>query len=177
MAELPDIRTQLLQGALDSYKSEAAEQAANWRDLDQKAQVTASMAGIFITGIIALTRFGNSNAAVIRSKYFLLAAIICFLFAFILCLGALLVRSSPKGPIGYNLDRMTRELLNGSRINYELPERFPRFLNDQLDIWHGVSGYMDRLLKRKAHFVFSAQILSLLAFVALSITGIMTLLT
>jgi len=176
MADVPDIRTQLLQSALDSYRSESAEQAANWRDLDQKAQVTASMAGVFITGIIALTRFGNSNPAVIRSKYFLFAAIICFLFAFILCLGAMLVRHSPKGPIGYNLDRMTRDILNGSE-SYELPERLPRFLNDQLKIWLKVNGYVDWLLKRKAHFVFSAQILSLLAFVALSITGIMTLLT
>ena len=131
---MPDGSVERLLGlSLDSFREEYSELSETWRQLDGKAQATASMAGIFVGGLFAVLKL-NPPALSGAERVLLTLAVAALAGAVVLSLLALFIRQVPAAPRGDTLHALVRDLL-GLDDQDERHARVTKLLQDMIRMW------------------------------------------
>jgi len=140
---------------LDSYRKEFEQLLASFRDLDGKAQGTATTSGAFLAATLAyLNRPGVLDS--ILSKALLLFAVIGLACGIGFSIMALRVRKLRGQPSGEDVEGLLIALSNGSTQD-ELSERLVYFYGDEAKLWKVCVSSRREINQDKAFHIWSAQ--------------------
>lgn len=155
---------------LDSYRKEFDQLTSTFRDLDGKAQGTATVAGAFLAAGLALLN-RPAGLGELWAKALLLLGVAGLIGAVVTSVQALRVRKVRSCPSGEDVAYLL-EVLKKIPDENELSGRLIYFYGDEADLWR--SCIQDRRMtnERKAVFISAAQLLLLLT--ALSLTTLIT---
>jgi len=154
---------------LDTYRKETEQLATAFRDLDAKAQGTATIAGGFLAASLAfLNRQGSLVSLPIRGV--LLIGVLGLVSAIVFSLLALKIRNLTPPPSGEDVRNLLSKLAN--EPDYEVrTERLLYFYGDASELWRTFVEERRVTNLEKANHIWSAQ-KSLLA-TALSVSLIL----
>jgi hypothetical protein len=140
---------------LDSYRKEFDWLATGFRDLDGKAQGTATVAGAFLAAGLALLNRGGGLKEV-WSESILVLAVLGLIVAIVLSVQALKVRTILGCPSGEDVSGLLKRLQG--RPAEELQERLLYFCGDIADLWRSCVTDRRNINERKARFIWAAQV-------------------
>jgi hypothetical protein len=164
--------TNALKFAFDRLSSEYVELSDIWKQIDSKAQATATVAGIFIAASFAFVR----NAAFQLNgveKLFLAAVLVCLILSILLAVGAMVVRNVPMPPEPESVARMVEELLACPETEYE--KRHAGILADTINAWLPVNRELRSSLGSKANKLAWGQRALLVAAVLMACLTVLTI--
>jgi hypothetical protein len=167
MSEDINPRKSLHETILAAYEAEYTELADTWKTIEDKAQGTVTIAGIFIAGALGFIRELPSSTPEYE-RWFLAATSILLIASVITCIVALRVQAVAAPPLGEDIEALATDLL-ALEDDSEIAERTPRFLGDVTRKWRSGNDAMDIRNEEKANLVWAAQILLAAAVV---LTGI-----
>lgn len=154
---------------LDSYRKEFEQLSVAFRDLDGKAQGTATTAGAFLAAsLVYLNRSGSLESGI--SRFIMLIAVIGLTCAIGFSLQALRVRRVQTQPSGEDVERLLAALGRSSE-GEELAKRLVYFYGDVSKLWRDCVHMRREVNQVKAGHLWSAQ--KSLLLVALSISTLL----
>ena len=166
--------TAALKFAFDRVTSEYTELSDVWKQVDTKAQATATIAGIFMAAAFAFVR--NAAFQLTSTEKVLLSALLVLLLASIsVAVRAMLIREVPMPPEPEAVAKMVEELLTQPETEYE--ERHASLLADTVNAWIPVNRELRSTVTSKASGVAWAQGALLLAALVMAALIILTVLT
>jgi len=160
-----------LTSVVNGYREEYAELSETWRHIDGKAQVTASISGVFLAAIFAFIRDIKSVIPSELMRIGMQFTIIILMLSVVFAVLALWIRNVSTAPLGQPLDEITKDFLSVPEKEREL--RVYDFMRDQIEPWPEINQEIHKKNISKARFVISSQV-SLL--VAIIITAILSIL-
>ncbi|HEX4966304.1 MAG TPA: hypothetical protein VF173_36180 [Thermoanaerobaculia bacterium] len=165
---------QLVQAAqkevLDSYRKEFDQLVAGFRDLDGKAQGTATVAGAFLAAGLALLNRPHGLSGV-WPKALLFLGVVGLIVAVVASVQALRVRKVRSCPTGEDVAVLLGALKSIPK-HEELEERLTYFYGDEANLWRSCIVERRAANERKAIYISTAQLCLLLT--ALSVTALIT---
>ncbi len=140
---------------LETYRKEADQLASAFRDLDGKAQGTATIAGGFLVASLAfLNRGQNLDEPLVRG--ILIIGTLGLVCAIVFSLMALRIRTLIASPSGEDIRALIRKLASETDEQIRA-ERFKYFYGDASDLWIGFVEDRRKVIEEKAEHVWSAQ--------------------
>jgi hypothetical protein len=156
---LLNVQTELVELELKGLTEEYNELADTWKQIDSKAQITASVAGVFLGAVFAIQRV--PKFAVPGGENHLLAVALGFLVICIICaMKGLQLRDISFPPRGaslgdtFDLLYRTREFEIGGN---GLVERILRQKQQQVSSWRKVNSDTLRIVTSKGRWTLGAQ--------------------
>lgn len=150
---------------LEAYRREFDQLNANFRDLDGKAQGTATVAGAFLAaGLALLNRPAGLNA--LWAKGLLLLGVAGLIGAVVVSVQALRIRqviSCPAGDDVANLLEVMKKVPEG-----EISSRLIYFYGDEASLWRSCIQSRRSANELKATFISRAQLLLTLTALSLA---------
>jgi hypothetical protein len=139
---------------VESYRSEYAQLAEDWRAIETKAQASITVCGILIGGVFLFLREFRleMNAA---QKSALAGATVLLGIAVAFSIAALWVRTYPRPPLGDDAKELTDDVLRIREEDWE--EAHPRWLRDRIAAWQPVNNRLHEIVAGKARRVFLGQ--------------------
>lgn len=140
---------------LESYRREFDLLSAGFRDLDSKAQGTATTAGAFLAvGLALLNRPGSFND--VFSKAILILAVLGLLGAILSSVQALRIRKVLSCPSGAEVAGLLMAIKD--RPSEELVQRLLYFYGDVADLWRSCVKDRRTANEQKGRLVWLAQL-------------------
>lgn len=170
MKDIDELKEFLCSTALEAYQNEYDGLLASWRNIEGKAQSTASVSGVFIAATFAFAREISSQTNLQNLdllKKLVLLSIICLVISVISALLVMWVRSLPAPPGGWVIEEMVNDILNS---HDSVKARFPAFLQDQLRMWRNTNKYLRKANTTKASLLKSSQIFLLVAILSAALS-------
>jgi hypothetical protein len=143
-----------------------------WRQLDNKAQSTAAIGGVFMAATFAFLQ-SSSVKLVLEQKIGLSVVVILLVISISLAVFSMLIEDIPMPPTSSNVARMVTDALRQNET--ELTERFIGLLADTIDPWIQVNDTLIKKIKRKGEKVKWSQYSLLFAAISLSLLTISVL--
>ena len=140
--------------AFDRVQSEYGELSDSWKQLDSKAQATATIAGIFIAASFAFIRNSALQLTGLE-KTLLLLVLASLIVSILLAVTAMLVRTVPVPPTPENIAEMVTDLLETLPEEHE--ERLGGLIADTINAWLPINRELRRELLVKAAKLENAQ--------------------
>jgi hypothetical protein len=141
--------------ALDSYRKEFEQLTAAFRDLDNKAQGTATTSGAFLAAILVyLNRPTALDAGF--SRIALAFGLLGLLCALIFSLLALRIRKLPGSPSGEDIEELLSTLARSPEESDRV-ERMIYFYGDAARLWKSSVKERREINESKAFYIWSAQ--------------------
>lgn len=169
---MPTIRTDFFQLALDRVGYEHEQLSEQWRQLDSKAQSTATIAGIFMAGAFAFLQSSSVQLTVVQKFiFFLIIAALVLSIAF--AVYSMLVESIPMPPTSSKICEMLTDLLPQS--DSELERRYDGLIADIIDPWVAVNGSLLGKIAGKGGKIKVSQVALLAAAAGLTILTLLVL--
>lgn len=163
-------KTQLLQEALNSYEKEYHELCETWRHLEDKAQGTITISGIFLAALFTFVS-GLIDTIGLFDLYYekglLIAAAILLTASVIYAILVLKIKEVKTPPQGDELNELINDLVESQEA--ETSERLPNFIRDQVKLWQKVNLATYEIDLGKARNLFRAQVLLITAICAVMI--------
>ncbi len=163
---------ELYETQAEGYAAEYAEVCDTWKQIDSKAQITASVSGIFLGGIFALQRLPQT--ALPPADKWLLALALALLVGSIICaVQCLWLRDIVFPPRGTMSADAFRDLLATAEFGaggLARIERVRRFGHDLLMSWQTANSSALETINSKGTWAIAAQVL--FAFGALIFAGL-----
>lgn len=133
---MPTKRTEFFQLALDRVQYEHEQLSEQWRQLDSKAQSTATIGGIFMAGAFAFLQSSSVQLTVWQKvNFFLVIAALVLSIAFSVC--SMLVESIPIPTASSKICEMLTDVFH--KLESESGERYDGLLADIIDPWNVVN--------------------------------------
>lgn len=140
--------------AFDRVQAEYGELSDSWKQLDSKAQATATIAGIFIAASFAFIRNSALQLTGLE-KTLLLLVLASLIVSILLAVTAMLVRTVPVPPTPENIAEMVTDLLETLPEEHE--ERLGGLIADTINAWLPINRELRKELLVKAAKLESAQ--------------------
>ena len=167
-----DVKKLLCDCLLESYREEYDDLIEIWKSIEAKAQATAAMDGIFLAAVFALVK--DLKQPITHAFILTLAVATVFLIASVIAaLIALVVRKTPALPVGARLDPMVQDLLRLD--NQDIQCRLANFTCDRIAQWRKGNEGVQNVTEKKAKFVWSAQLFTVLAVIVVALFTIVRL--
>lgn len=151
----PSNDRELLNFVLDRLRHERDELLDAWRQIDGKAQATASIAGVFMAAAFVFVQ--NSSLKLTRvEQWMLLVVVILLVVSIALATLAMLVKSSALPLTGHAAATMVADIL---RVNdKERESRHVGLLADAVNIWNPANSHLRDEIRRKSALLRSSQV-------------------
>lgn len=160
--------------AFDRVQAEYGELSDNWKQLDSKAQATATIAGIFMAASFAFIR--NSALQLTGLERVLLLFVLASLIvSILLAVAAMFVRTVPVPPTPENIAEMVSDLLETAPKEHE--ERLGGLIADTINAWLPINRELRKELLVKASKLENSQWALVVAadlMAALTVTTVLT---
>ncbi len=167
---MDDLHKSIARLVLDHARREYDESNETWRDIEQKAQGTIAIAGIFLGGGFALVRsFGSLPPCSIA--WFALAGA-GMLVSIVTAIAALLVRTVVTLETSDHFRERAEALIAASHTPAEFKTRIRELVFDHARNFDAASAEVDAINSKKAGWVGWAQ-MSLLVAVLLTAVGLL----
>jgi hypothetical protein len=140
---------------LESYRKELDQMISAFRDLDGKAQGTATTSGAFLAATLAYLNRANVLDSTI-SKALVIFAVIGLACAIAFSLMALRIRRVPGPPSGEDVEKILSTLGN-AKTQEELAGRLVYFYGDEASLWRNCVRERREINEEKASWIWSAQ--------------------
>ena len=167
MNKQPDPRETLLHDLLQTFIDEYREISEVWRDLDKKANNTATISGIFIAGILAFIRGITIEVDMLEEQILLTVTIVLLAASIVFSLLCIFVRKASSAPSGNGLASMIRTLLKPNTSIKQ--DELMCYYNDSSKMWEKANKDIKDKNHKKANSLFYAQVLLLLAIASAAI--------
>jgi len=161
------MRQMLRQVTLDSYREEYKELSDVWKSLEAKAQVTVTIAGIFIAAAFTFAKDLTTTRLDFYGNLCLGAAMIFLIPTIVLAVFVLWRRTVKSIPGGETVEQWAD--ISGNTSNENLPEMTRRFIDQQSIVWKDTVASAKEAIVQKEECLHAAQILLLLAIGAAAI--------
>lgn len=165
-------RFKALERVWEACRKDYEEKGDIFIALDNKAQATISLAGIFIAAVFAFLRLQDPTALnqfIGRFEIVAIASLIALLIAVVvLCLLALRVREVRTAPPPQQFFELTKDVLNLSPEQVSVAHH-EDLLKDLIATWTEVLDDGQRANAKKASWVQTAQLLVAIAMISLAV--------
>ena len=162
----------LLSLNLDSYEKEYRELWEVWRHLENKAQGTIAISGIFVAGVFAFIHTSGPLSSVME-KILLSLSILLLIISIILSILVLRIREFISPPIGDSLDNLVKDITESKEEITS--ETILNFINDQSLMWKKANKKLNEVNSSKAKYLLGAQWVLLAAIVIMAFLTLITL--
>ena len=161
----------ILEKVLESYSDEFKELSETWKQLDQKAQGTTAIAGIFLAAVFAWARDVPSNLTPFDLT---ILALVVLLLAFSIgcALSSMRVRTATLPPFGKVMHEMAEDCCSAIQND---PATTSRFYRELATSWQEANKELARQVGDKAHDAYSAQVVLFLAAAVASMLAIVAI--
>jgi hypothetical protein len=165
---------ELWNDVLAAYEMQHTEQNSRWSGLDQKAQATVAVGGIFIGAIFALLRELPSDAP-LSMRVVMVVVVLLFVVSSISCLMAMRIRPVFDPPSGQAMGRMADDL-GRVKQDVELEARLLLVKKDKARLWSESVTEVEAQLQAKAAHLRRGQLVLFSAIMAVALVTILLLL-
>lgn len=143
---MPVTEEDILEKVLESYSDEFKELSDTWKQLDQKAQGTTAIAGIFLAAVFAWARDVPSNLTPFELT---ILSLVVLLLAFSIgcALSSMRVRTATLRPFGRGTHDMADDCCGAIEDDPTMAARFYRQLAKS---WHEANEALARQVSDKA---------------------------
>jgi len=160
-------RREFLEFALDHMKHEHKQLSDAWKDLDSKAQGTATIAGVFLAAAFAFVR--NATVVTPAEQVLFCMAVSLLVAGIVLSAASMRVRSVSAPLTGAQVAKMVSHAIE--RPVEEAVQRYNGLLVDTINVWADAnSGLRKNVRVKAARLAHSQEALMASAFVVLLIT-------
>ena len=149
---------------VDHCKTEYTSLADTWRSLEQKAQGTTAIVGIFLAAATLL--FGQADQLPALAGYSLVGAVIFLVLSVLFALWSLLVRDFQTVEGTEDVIKAAEDVL-GAHDDREASKTIPAYVTDRTAKWQEANTALHEQNQKKAKAVGRAQILLMIAVVLL----------
>jgi lipopolysaccharide export LptBFGC system permease protein LptF len=172
MPATPSSKSELFRFTFDRAQYEHDHLSETWKRLDDKAQATATIAGIFMAAAFA---FLQSSAVQLTSpqKWVLCAGVLFLVVAITLSVFSMLIQEVSLPPTTARAAKMVADVLAGDPKEFE--ERYDGLLADTIDPWVQVNAALTTVIARKGRQLLWGQRSLLLAAFSIAILTIAVL--
>lgn len=152
-------RAELVQLELRGLSEEYEELSETWKLIDTKAQVTASVAGVFLGGMFAIQRLPSLSLD-LGEKFVLVIALSLLVASIVCAMKGLQLRNISFPPRGasagntFDFLYLTSEFQTGG---VGLVERILRHNQEQIKVWRVVNAKTLRVVDSKGKWTLRAQ--------------------
>lgn len=169
---MPTKRTDFFQLALDRVRYEHEQLSEQWRQLDSKAQSTATIAGIFMAGAFAFLQ-SSSVQLTVGQKFLFFLVISALVLSIAFAVGSMLVESIPMPPTSGKMSEMLGDILQ--KPESELDERYDGLLSDTINPWIAVNSSLLHKIEGKGGKIKVSQEALLAAAAGLALLTLLVL--
>lgn len=169
-----DLSESLLEATLVSYREEYRELSEIWRHLDDKAQGTVAIAGIFLAAVFAFVQSMTSLRQSIGTGTLLVGAVLLLVTSIVFAVLSLRVRKVSVAPLGEEFEKLILDIL-GIEDEQERTARVPNLLRDQIRLWRAVNDDVHKENMNKASLVLKAQLFLFFAIFAVALLVVLVI--
>ena len=167
------IEETLFNDVLKSYIENYNESMNTWHNLDNKAQGTVGISGIFIAGAFV---FVTQTTVQLGIMWIFLVPILGALIVSVLfSLLSQRIRTVYRALRGRDFNRMVNELIDNVDNETELSVRMPDFIQDQIYWLEEATNSINVELDKKANLIYKSQEFLLLAIIGIGVFTIILL--
>ena len=153
---------------LEESKKDWNNASQKFRDIDQKAQATATLAGVFIAAVFAVLQNTTVRSNSITLNM-LIASIILFASSILSSLFAMKVRAFKAAPTGVYLAKLLKDISAAVLNGRSFTELEIGFYSEQIHKWHESTEELLRINYKKAK---SAELAQWFLFIAILIIAL-----
>jgi hypothetical protein len=133
-----------------------AEALTLWRDLEGKARGNITLAGVFLAGAFGFAK-DSADSANVLERCILIAAVLSLASTILTAFTSLKTQTVKSPPSGDQVDRMVREVLDGTSET-ETEEVLASFRLDIARGWNGATAQLDEVNDRKVSWIWWSQL-------------------
>jgi len=159
---------------LDTYRKESEQLASAFRDLDSKAQGTATLAGGFLAASLAFLN-RREDLGIMPVRGILVISILSLIGSIVFALLALRIRTLAASPSGEDVRKLLVKIASDTD-EQNRTKGLTYFYGDAAELWRRFVENRRRVNEEKAEYIWSAQKCLLLTALSVSLIIILILL-